>query len=64
MCFVRFLTIPVLTMAKAPWLSHLMGGASSLVVPLTSFCSCISHPASLDASEHAMYSASRVDDAE
>ena len=64
MGFVRCLTIPVLTMANAPWLSHLMSGASSLPavpVPLTPFCSCISHRASLDASEYAMYSASRVD---
>ena len=50
-------------MAKTLWLSHLMSGASLLVVPLTTFCSFISHRASLDASEQAMYSASRVDEA-
>ena len=66
MCFVRCLTIPVLTMAEDLWLSHYIYGAGAFVasllgVPLTSSRSCIGHLASLVASEHAMYSASRVD---
>ena len=61
MCYVRCLMIPVLTIAKAPWLLDDISGASTLVVPMTSFCSCVSHLVSLDTSEHAMYSASGVD---
>ena len=44
-------------MAKAPWLSHFMSGGCAVDVP----CSCIGHLAPLDASDHAIYSASGVD---
>jgi len=62
MCFIGALIIPMVIRVRAPWLSQLIGSSGeSFWEPWISCCTWSNHFASLEASDQAMNSASRVD---